>query len=318
MALTAGDGMVIDNDHPVGVVVGNSNGWIPPRALAPWLGDAQIVGRVRRMSEVTGLDLIRLGTVAGQAELADPAVGQPLATAMAIITGERLLAAVDPDRVIVAGHGVGEIAAAVLAGVLPADVGLDLAVGIGQAEALAAAETPGGQLAILGGYPPDIEARAAELNLSVAAYNGAGDIVLSGSRAALDELLTAPPRHARVEPLPAVAAFSSALMAPVAETVQRSFPASVTEPQLRLLSCVDGCIATSGRDYLRGTASLLTGSVRWDLIMAGLVGMGVRMIMELPPAGVLTSLLTRHTDATAIPLRTPELLHDASPTLSRR
>jgi malonyl CoA-acyl carrier protein transacylase len=107
-------------------------------------------------------------------------------------------------------------------------------------------------------------------------------------------------------------------MAPVAETVQRSFPASVTEPQLRLLSCVDGCIATSGRDYLRGTASLLTGSVRWDLIMAGLVGMGVRMIMELPPAGVLTSLLTRHTDATAIPLRTPELLHDASPTLSRR
>jgi [acyl-carrier-protein] S-malonyltransferase len=280
----------------------------------------KVVDEIRRMSEVTGIDLIHLGTVASQSELIDPAAGQPLATALAIVAGQRLLTRADPNRVILAGHGTGEVAAAVLAGILPSETGMELAVEIGRAHAEIAATIAGGQVAVLGGYPPEVEARAAELCLSVAAYNGAGEIVLSGPRVALDELLAAPPRHTRVEPLPATGAFSSDLMAPAAEVMRRSVPAgTVAEPRLRLVSGVNGRPPISGRAYLEGVANLLTGSVHWDLIMDHLTAAGIQMIMELPPAGLLTAFVSRGAPGvTAVPLRSPQLLDEASAALGSR
>ena len=100
MAIVGGHDAVANGDGDrAGVVIGGTGGWLPPRVLAPWLGDPETVERVRWMAGVSGLDLIQLGTVAGQQELADPAASLPLATALAIVTGERLLAAADPDRV---------------------------------------------------------------------------------------------------------------------------------------------------------------------------------------------------------------------------
>jgi [acyl-carrier-protein] S-malonyltransferase len=309
----------LTDGRPVAVVIGDLSGWLPPRVLAPWLGDLQILDGIRRMSAVTGLDLIHLGTVAGQTELANPAAAQPLATALAIVTGQRLLAAAAPDRVILAAHGVGEIAAAVLARVLPPETGLELAVEIGRAHAETSATTAGGQVAVLGGYPPEIEARAAELNLSVAAYNGAGEIVLSGSPTALDQLQTTPPRHTRIEPLPAAVPFASHLMVSVAEHSRQWLSSrAISDPQFRLLSGVDGCASTNGRTYLDGTTSLLTGHVHWDLIMDTLVESGVQVIMELPPAGVLAGLASRGAaGVTAVPVRSAELLANARDTVAK-
>lgn len=297
----------------VAVVVGASTGILPPRLLAPWLVDLAAVDRLRWMTEVTGLDLIYLGTVAGQAELADPAANRPLATALSILVGERLLTEVDPGRVVVAGHGAGEIAAAVIAGVLAADDALELAVRVGQAEAAAAAATPGGQVALLGGYPPDVESRVADLKLSIAAYNGGGDIIVAGRRAALQELLRDPPRHARAEALPAIGAFSSDLMAGAAAEVRAGLSdLSLETPRFSLLSGRDGRAVSSGRSFLEGFAGQLSGPVRWDLTMESLVAAGVRIFIELPPAGALTGLVGRGMpDTKAVALSGPDRLAEA-------
>lgn len=294
---------------PTAVIIGGASR-VPPRVLAPWLGSQKATDRLAWMSEITGLDLIELGTVATQDELSNPEVTRPIATALAILVGEQLLADADPERVIIAGHGSGEIAAGVLAGVLGPEQGLGLAVQVGQAEAAACVAAPSGQVALLGGYPPEIENRIRSLGLSVAAYNGGGDIVISGPRPALDVVLKNPPGHTRAEGLPAIGAFGSQVMAGAAAAVRASLPSiAVRDLRFRLVSGSDGQIVTSGHSWLESLINQLTGPVHWDLTLEQLAASSAEMIMELPPAGALSGLVTRGLPgATAIPVNTPELL----------
>lgn len=318
MTSRRGRSTALQADARVAVVVGGMTATVAPRVLAPWLSDQASVDRLRWMAAVTGLDLIRLGTVAGQPELADPASARPLATALSILVGERLLGNAGPDRVMVAGHGAGELAAAVLADVLTPHAGLQLSVRIGQAEAAAIAESAGGQVALLGGYPPDIDRQVAKLRLSIAAFNGGGEIIVAGSGAALAELLRDPPRHARAERLPAIGAFSSERMAPVTADLRSLLPdLSLGTPRFPLFSGWDGRAVASGRPFLEGTANQLSGPIHWDLTMENLVASGVRVVIELPPAGAISSLVGRGMPGVvAVPLSTPEDLSVASNYLS--
>jgi len=271
------------------------------------------------MSEIAGLDLIQLGTVAGQDELASPALFRPLTTALAVLVGERLLANADPGEILVAGHGSGEIAAAVLAGILDLESGLRLAARVGGTEEAAAQAAPGGQVALLGGYPPDIEERAAGLGLSIAAYNGGGDMVLSGPVPALDALVQSPPRHTRAERLPAAGAFSSHLMSAAAADLRSTLhDLRIRDARYRLVSGRDGSMSTDGSSYLEGLAYQLTGSVRWDLIMDSIAGFGVRTTLELPPAGALSGLVVRGLPTvSAVAVNTPEVLAQEAAHLDR-
>ncbi len=297
----------------VAVVVNGPCGWLPPRILASWLDDERAIERLRWMGEVTGLDLIHLGTVADQAQLADPGTHQPLAAALAILAGQELLASADFPKIIIAGHGVGEIPAAVLAGVLTEEDGLRLSVRLGRAQARVAAGRPEtGMVALLGGYPPDIEQRARDLGLSVSAYNGAGNIVLAGERPKLHDLVRHPPAHARAEPLPARCASYCTSMSQVAAELESALAEqSFREPRCSLLSGYQGRLTSDGPAYLRWTTCQLTGPVHWDQVLNGLDEAGVSTVLELPPAGVLTGYAVRALPGLrATPIRTaPALLH---------
>src|SRR5690606_17137026 len=99
-------------------------------------------------------------------------------------------------------------------GVLSAEQAMRL-VGIrGRAMADAAAQTPTGMSAVIGGDEQAVLDRLAELELTPANYNGGGQIVAAGALSALAALAETPLRGTRVIPLQVAGAFHTAYMVP--------------------------------------------------------------------------------------------------------
>ena len=86
-----------------------------PGFLTPWLDLPGAASRLRWWSVLAGTDLVHLGTEAGEDEIKDTAKTQPLLVAAALLAAEHLPMY---DVALVAGHSVGELGAAALAGVL--------------------------------------------------------------------------------------------------------------------------------------------------------------------------------------------------------
>lgn len=283
--------------------------------LAPWLELEGAEKQVRTWSEITGLDLVRLGTTAEADEIVDTAITQPLVVALAVLAFGELRRRVElPSAVIVGGHSVGELAAAAVAGVISADDAVALAAVRGAAMAQACALEPTGMAAVLGGDEPEVLARLEELGLVPANRNGAGQIVAAGPHAALDELAANPPGPAKIRKLAVAGAFHTKYMAP-AEDAVRARAAEVTthDPSLPLVSNKDGQVVTEGAEVLRRLVSQVTSPVRWDLCQATFVEKGIAGSVELPPAGVLTGLAKRAMKGTAtLALKTPDQLEKVS------
>ncbi|WP_028931123.1 ACP S-malonyltransferase [Pseudonocardia asaccharolytica] len=288
-----------------------------PGMLTPWLDDPATDSAgsgLAAWSETTGLDLRRLGTTADAEEIKDTAVTQPLVVATALLAAARLAARVElPAPAPTAGHSVGELAAAAVAGVLSPDAAVALAAVRGREMAAACAAEPTGMSAVLGGNPEQVLTRLGELGLDPANRNGAGQIVAAGPVAALAALADAPPERARVIPLAVAGAFHTRFMAP-AEEAMRAHAVSVrpADPGRPLLSNAEGAVVTSGEDALNRLVAQVTRPVRWDECMATLQKMGVTAVIELPPAGTLVGLVKRELKGTAtLALKTPDDLDKA-------
>lgn len=283
--------------------------------LTPWLDAASAPGALDALdawSDAVGLDLRRLGTTAEAEEIKDTAVTQPLVVATALLAATRLVDAL-PAGAPVAGHSVGELAAAALSGVLTPMQAVLLAQVRGREMAAACALEPTGMSAVLGGAPEAVQARLAELDLEPANRNGAGQVVAAGPLAALAELESAPPDRARVKALAVAGAFHTRYMAPAEKALQTHAealrPADPTRP---LLSNADGTVVTDGAEVLRRLVAQVTRPVRWDACMATLRELGVTAVIELPPAGALVGLVKRDLKGTAtLALKTPDDLDAA-------
>jgi [acyl-carrier-protein] S-malonyltransferase len=285
-----------------------------PGMLAPWLADAAAAQTLARWSDATGLDLQRLGTTADADEIKDTAVTQPLVVATALLAATRLAERTAiPAAAPVAGHSVGELAAAAVAEVLSPDAAVSLAAVRGREMAAACALEPTGMSAVLGGKPDEVLAKLAELGLDAANRNGAGQVVAAGPVATLEALAADPPERARVIPLPVAGAFHTRFMAP-AEDAMRRHAGSVTpaDPVRPLLSNADGDVVADGAEALRRLVAQVTLPVRWDSCMARLRELGVTAVIELPPAGTLVGLVKRDLKGTAtLALKTPDDLDRA-------
>ena len=295
-----------------------------PGMLAPWLvddsGSDWARAAVARWSDATGLDLERLGTSADAEEIKDTAVTQPLVVATALLahgllsTRVELPRSVVPDRMVVAGHSVGELAAAAVAGVLSPDAAVALAAVRGREMAAACALEPTGMSAVLGGNSDEVLALLEELGLDPANRNGAGQVVAAGPRDALARLADSPPARARVVPLAVAGAFHTRFMAP-AETALGEHAASVTptDPATTFLSNADGAAVDDGAEVLRRLVAQVTRPVRWDACQATLRELGVTSLIELPPAGTLVGLARRELKGVrTLALKTPDDLDAAA------
>jgi [acyl-carrier-protein] S-malonyltransferase len=286
-----------------------------PGMLEPWLDDPSASAKVDAWSDATGLDLRRLGTTAGADEIKDTAVTQPLVVANALLAAAALAARIDlPSGAPTAGHSVGELAAAAIAGVLSPDAAVALAAVRGREMAAACALEPTGMAAVLGGEPDVVVARLAELGLDPANRNGAGQIVAAGSIGAIDELVAGPPVGSRrAAALPVAGAFHTRFMATAEEALRaHAKDISPADPVRPLLTNADGSVVTTGEDALDRLVSQVTKPVRWDSCMAALKELGVTAVIELPPAGTLVGLVRRDLKGTAtLALKTPDDLDKA-------
>jgi [acyl-carrier-protein] S-malonyltransferase len=287
-----------------------------PGMLGPWLARPGVAARLEWAATVTGIDLIRLGTSATADEIRDTAVAQPLLVAFALaVAGE--LADDVPD--VLAGHSVGEYAAAALSGALTAETALVLVRERGRlmAEASAAART--GMSAVLGGDADDVAVALEQRGLVAANVNTAGQVVAAGPVDALAELSAAPPVGARVRALDVAGAFHTSYMSSARDqlaTTAAGVPRN--DPRVMLLGNRDGAVVNAADDVVDRLVQQVANPVRWDLCMQTMSELGVTAVIELPPAGTLVGLVKRALPGVeTLALKTPDDLDKARTLLQR-
>jgi [acyl-carrier-protein] S-malonyltransferase len=267
-----------------------------PGMLTSWLELPGAAERIATWSEVSGLDLARLGTTATADEITDTAVTQPLVVAATLLAHEELVrrSLLADAATIVAGHSVGEIAAYAIAGVISADDAVKLAATRGAEMAKACAEQPTGMSAVLGGDEAEVLEALADLDLVPANRNAAGQIVAAGRVEALAKLGENPPAKARVRQLATAGAFHTQFMASALDGYAAAAQSVATsEPTATLLSNADGQPVASAADAMTKLVAQLTRPVRWDLCTEHLRQAGVAAIVEFPPAGTLAGIAKR-------------------------
>jgi [acyl-carrier-protein] S-malonyltransferase len=287
-----------------------------PGFLIPWLTLPGAEARLRWWSALSGVDLVHLGTEADAEEIKDTAKTQPLLVAAALLTAEHLPMY---DATVVAGHSVGELAAAALAGVLSPEAAVTLAGVRGREMAAACALEPTGMSAVLGGEPDEVVAALDAAGLYPANRNGAGQIVAAGALSGLEKLAADPPARARVKALQVAGAFHTPYMAPAEQVLGRvAAGISPAAPTKILLSNLDGSAVDHGPTMLLRLVRQVTAAVRWDLCMQNLGDLGVTAVIELAPAGTLAGLVKRTLKGVEIvTVNTPDDLPAARDAIAR-
>lgn len=280
------------------VIVAPGQGAQTPGFLRPWLEEATFAARFDWLSKVAGIDLVHYGTEAGEEEIKDTRIAQPLLVASTLVTALELFphpADAYTRLGAVAGHSVGEIAAATGARVISAEQAMVLVRERGLAMAEAAATTPTGMTAVLGGDRDEVLAALDRNGLVPANDNGPGQIVAAGTLEQLDALAADPPAKAKLRPLQVAGAFHSSHMAPAVDHVAglaRSI--SVHDPRTRFISNRDGSVVHDGAEVLSRIVGQIARPVRWDLCLETMADLGVTGILEMPPAGTLTGIAKRY------------------------
>ncbi len=298
------------------VIVAPGQGAQSPGFLEPWLADPTYADRMRWLSAAADLDLVHYGTKADADTIRDTAVAQPLLVATALVTALELFPhPADAFTKIgaVAGHSVGELAAAAGARAITAEQAMVLVRERGRAMASAAARTPTSMTAVLGGDRAEVHAALERHGLVAANENGPGQIVAAGTVEQLAALAADPPARARLTPLSVAGAFHTHHMAPAVGTMAAlTGSVSTHDPRTRVISNRDGHVVHDGREVLDRIVAQVASPVRWDLCMETMLDLGVTGLLELPPAGTLTGIARRAMKGVeTFALKTPDQLDEA-------
>jgi len=213
----------------------------------------------------------------------------------------------------VAGHSLGEYSALAAAG----SVGLDDAARLlrlrGQAMQTAVPVGEGAMAAILGLELEAVEALALEASAAgacdVANDNAPGQVVLSGSRAAIGRAAgLAKAQGGRAMLLPVSAPFHCRLLAPAAEAVRAALAGiTLRPPAVPLISNVRAAAERDPAAIPDLLVAQVTARVRWRECLLTMAERGVRTTLELGAGRVLSGLTRRTLPATtAVALGTPE------------
>jgi len=266
-----------------------------PGFLAPWLELPSVEGQLAALSEIAGIDLKAHGTTSDEETIKDTAVAQPLIVAAGLVAAKSLFdVELSTLPVILAGHSVGEITASALAGVLTEAEAMSFVRERANSMAAAAAVTPTGMSAVVGGDPAEVLSAITAVGATPANVNGAGQTVAAGTFEQLKALADNPPAKARVIPLKVAGAFHTSHMAPAVSALEALKPSlSPQNPAVPLLSNYDGKEVTAGPAAVESLIAQVSRPVRWDQCMETLVERGVTGVIELAPAGTLAGLAKR-------------------------
>ncbi|MFK0071515.1 acyltransferase domain-containing protein, partial [Streptomyces sp. NPDC091046] len=202
---------------------------------------------------------------------------------------------VRPD--FVAGHSIGEVAAAHVAGVLSLGDAARLVVARGRL--MGAARGDGGMVAVGAAEAEVVGELAGVAGVDVAAVNGPEAVVVSGDAGVLEGLVERwRGRGWRTSRLRVSHAFHSSHMDGVLEEFRATVSGlELRDPVIPLVSTVTGALAVPGQltdpEYW---VSQLRGTVRFHDATQTLRKEGVADFVEIGPDGVLSSLIASGTD----------------------
>src|SRR5262249_48670016 len=155
---------------------------------------------------------------------------------------------------VVAGHSVGELAAACVAGVLTPEAAVALAAVRGREMAAACTLERTGMSAVLGGDQDEVLEAIEAAGLHPANRNGAGQIVAAGALSSLEKLAGEPPAGARVKALKVAGAFHTPRPRPAPGGPAPRPPGGPARPRRRRSCCPPATVPrlTTGRPCCSG------------------------------------------------------------------
>ncbi len=300
------------------VIVCPGQGSQTPGFFTPWLELPAFKSTIEVAQTASGLDLQTYGTLSDAETIKDTAIAQPLIVSASLASYAALADAGLSNVAGVAGHSVGELAAASIAGVFDTATAMEFVTKRGSEMSKAAALTKSSMAAVLGGDRDEVVAYLSARGLSAANYNGSGQIVAAGDAEGIAALAAEPLAGTRVIPLAVAGAFHTNFMEPaVAELANYAAGLSTSDATLKLWTNKDGSIVDSGSQYLNLLVNQVSNPVRWDLCMDAMVQAGVTALIELAPAGTLAGLAKRGMPGIeTLALKTPDQL-DAAITLAK-
>lgn len=200
-----------------------------------------------------------------------------------------------------AGHSMGELSALFASGAIPFAEALQLVRKRGELMKLAGNQTPGGMAAILGLEIPVLDQICAQAStatepVQVANDNCPGQVVISGSKPALDRAmeLARVAGARKVVPLAVSIPAHSILMSHAQSAFTRSIEETpITSPNIPLVGNVAAAPLTTLDEIRNDLRAQLTSRVRWTESIQWMASRGINTFLELGAGNVLVGLLKR-------------------------
>jgi [acyl-carrier-protein] S-malonyltransferase len=194
---------------------------------------------------------------------------------------------------VVAGHSLGEYAAAHAAGSLGLEDAVRLVAERDRLMNEAAAENPGGMVALIGADPREViqAAEEEEDGVVVAAnFNTPRQTVISGEKGAL-EGVAEKVRGRKVE-LDVAGAFHSPLMLEASMAMNAMLAeVALRDPEIPMVEASDGGVLATAGDVRLALSNQMLSPVRWVAVIERFASLGVGEIFEAGEDGTLTRML---------------------------
>lgn len=245
----------------------------------------------------SGLPIRKLALEGPIEELTRTDVTQPALFALSLAIHELAReSGLEPD--FMAGHSLGEDTAAVAAGALDVEAGMELVSLRGRLMANCGSERPGGMAAIVG--LPAEEVRTLCVTASEAGtvapanFNSPRQTVVSGEEAGVQRLLELAEEAgaSKAVRLKVSAAFHSVLMEPVQrEMAEAMDKLTWKDPKVPLVANASGTVIRTGEEVCQALVAQIASPVLWVDCVHTLVKEGCTRVLELGPGRVLGGLV---------------------------
>ncbi|MGV0908602.1 acyltransferase domain-containing protein [Martelella sp. FOR1707] len=220
--------------------------------------------------------------------------GQILCTLQALAAADALRSAW-PERIVIAGYSIGELAAWGVAGRLSGEETLDLAAR--RAEVMDAATQPGDGVLFVRGPPQQALAELCEqAGAEIAIVNPGNAYIVGGAREALVSLaeMLRSKSAARVVDMPIEVASHTGRLAPAAVAFRSILDRAAVLPantgSLRLLSGIDAAPVFDTRSGLDKLAAQIAQTVQWSACLNACIEAGATAFLELGPGTALAGM----------------------------
>ncbi|MDA1074967.1 MAG: ACP S-malonyltransferase [Proteobacteria bacterium] len=277
----------------------------------------QIDAAFEEASDAIGVDLYRIVREGPDTDLASTSVTQP-----ALLTASYALwqiwcsqSPIRPQQM--AGHSLGEYSALVCSGAIAFADGVRLVRRRGELMQKAVPDGEGTMAAILGLDEADIIRCCEEVDgvVSPANYNAPGQIVIAGTRHAVEQAVEACQQAGakRAVLLDVSGPFHCALMLPARDEFAQTLSSmSISMPTIPVVQNVDAAIAADLNGVTDRLLKQLAEPVRWSSCVATMIGNGSTSFVECGPGKVLSGLNRRiDRSVTSFNIDTTDGLHKA-------